>query len=228
MTDAPRRERARLYLITPPKIDDVSAFKAILMQALDAGDVACLQLRLKDGGQIDADATRAVADAVMEGVQSKDIAVIINDSVDLALELGADGIHVGAMDASVAEARRRLGPEAIVGATCKSSRHIAMEAGEAGADYVAFGSFYPTKTKDDATPADPEILELWQESMELPCVAIGGITPSNAEPLVRAGADFLAVSSGIWAHPEGASAAVAQFNGMFDRLHAQWATDQVD
>lgn len=223
MTDDPIRERTRLYLITPPRIEDVRGFRDELMSALDAGDVACLQLRLKSRELIDEDATRRVADAILEEVQSRDIAVIVNDSVALALELGADGVHLGLADGTVSAARAALGPDAIIGATCKSSRHMAMEAGELGADYVAFGSFYPTTTKDDATPAGVEVLQFWQEAMTLPCVAIGGITPANAEPIVRAGADFVAVSGGVWSHLEGAVGAVAAFNTLFDRLHEAWS-----
>lgn len=223
MTDDPIRERTRLYLITPPRIEDVRGFRDELLSALDAGDVACLQLRLKSGALVDEDATRRVAEAVLGEVQSRDVAVIINDSAALALALGADGVHLGLADGTVADARTRLGPDAIIGATCKSSRHMAMEAGEAGADYVAFGSFYPTTTKDGATPAEVEVLQFWQEAMTLPCVAIGGITPANAEPLVRAGADFIAVSGGVWSHPEGAADAVAAFNALFERLHEAWS-----
>ncbi len=213
MTDRPR---TRLYLLTPPQIADTTGFADRLLRALDAGDVACLQLRLKTDGQIDRDATRRLADRIMAPVQARDIAVIINDDVDLALETGADGVHVGAEDMPVREARKRLGAEAIIGATCKSSRHLAMQAGEHGADYVAFGSFHPTQTKQDASPANPEILSWWQDVMELPCVAIGGITVEHAPALVRAGADFLAVNAGVWAHEQGAGAAIAAFNRAFD------------
>lgn len=206
------RPPARLYLITPPRIDDVDLFAATLETALEAGDVACVQIRCKTGDRIDEAATRAVGEAIIPMLQARNIAVVINDSPALALDLGADGVHVGPEDVSVKEARRLLGPDAIVGATCKDSRHVAMEAGEAGADYVAFGAFHPTQTKAVTAAADPDILTWWQEMMELPCVAIGGITPENAEALVRAGADFLAVCSGVWDHPEGPAAAIAGFN----------------
>lgn len=213
------RPPTRLYLITPPQIADVEEFAAILETALSAGDVACLQLRLKKpDGSIDLEATRAVSAAVMDMAQSYGAAVLINDSPELAVELGADGVHVGWEDVPVKQARAIVGSDRIVGATAKNSRHAAMQAGEAGADYVAFGAFYPTSTKDGTVPASLELLEIWQESMEIPCVAIGGITVENAEPLVRAGADFLAVSSGVWDYPEGAPAAVAAFNALFDRL----------
>jgi len=225
MTDEPIRERPRLYLITPPVIEDVAAFKTSLFSALDAGDVACVQLRLKAGDRIVEAATARLAEAVMEEIQSRDTAVIINDSIDLALTLGADGVHLGAEDGSISDARARLGADAIVGATCKSSRHIAMEAGEAGADYVAFGAFHPTTTKDSATPADVKVLQFWQEAMTLPCVAIGGVTPENAAPLVRAGADFLAVSNGVWGHADGPAAAVASFNALYDQFHQSWRSE---
>lgn len=220
MTDTPPRPRTRLYLITPPRIDDIDHFAAELEGALSAGDVACLQLRLKqtDGTSIDTEATRAVGAAVIEMAQAHGVAVIINDSPELAVELNADGVHVGLTDHSVKAARQIIGPDMILGATAKNSRHVAMTAGEQGADYVAFGAFYPTQTKADTAQADLDLLSFWQSVMEIPCVAIGGITPENAEPLVKAGADFIAVSSSVWDHPNGAPAAIAQFNALFDRL----------
>lgn len=222
MTDtAPPRPRTRLYLITPPQIADVDDFAAILETALSAGDVACLQLRLKGpDGMIDMQATREVGAAVMEMAQSYGAAVLVNDSPELAVELGADGVHVGWDDVPVKQARAIVGKDMIVGATAKNSRHAAMQAGEAGADYVAFGAFYPTGTKTGTVEAELELLEVWQESMEIPCVAIGGITVENAAPLVTAGADFIAVSSGVWSYPDGAAAAVIAFNRLFDSLAA--------
>jgi len=215
----PLRERTRLYLITPPRIDDVPEFAAVLEGALEAGDVACLQIRLKDDdGKIDVAATRAVAEAITAMAQAYGAAIIINDSPALAVELGADGVHIGPEDMSIKQAREIVGPDSILGATAKNSRHAAMAAGEQGADYVAFGAFYPTATKAGTVPAELELLEFWQETMELPCVAIGGITVENAAPLVTAGADFLAVSAGVWNHPQGAAAAVAAFNALLDQL----------
>jgi thiamine-phosphate pyrophosphorylase len=143
--------------------------------------------------------------------------VILNDRPDLAAELGCDGVHVGPEDASYAEARRIMGDDATVGVTCRNSRHVAMEFAEEGADYVAFGAFFPSSTKDAATRADPEILEVWSETTNVPCVAIGGITVDNCELLVAAGADFIAVSAGVWTHPDGPAAAVRAFNAVFDR-----------
>jgi len=206
--------RCRLYLITPPKVE-LPAFARALEDALAGGDVACVQLRLKNAA--DEDVLRIGA-ALKPIVQNDGAAFIVNDRPDLAAKLDADGVHVGQSDASYTEARRLLGADRIVGVTCHNSRDLAYFAAEAGADYVAFGAFYPTGTKDPAHWAEPEILEIWQETMETPCVAIGGITTENAAPLVRAGADFLAVSAGVWAHPQGARAAVAAFNSLFDAV----------
>lgn len=208
--------RARLYLITPPSFE-LPAFSHALSEALAGGDVASVQLRLKDVS--DAEVLRVGA-ALKPIVQNVGAAFIVNDRPDLAVKLDADGVHVGQSDASYDQARALIGREKIVGVTCHNSRHLAMEAAEAGADYVAFGAFYPTHTKDAAHWADPEILQIWQETMETPCVAIGGITIENAQPLVRAGADFLAVSAGVWRHADGPRAAVAAFNALFDRLEA--------
>jgi len=206
------RERCRLYLITPPAID-LPAFTPALSEALAGGDVACVQLRLKD--MSDADVLRIGA-ALKPIVQSAGAALIVNDRPDLAAKLDADGVHVGQSDASYAAARTALGKERIVGVTCHNSRHLAMEAAEAGADYVAFGAFYPTDTKQPLHWAEPDLLEVWSEIAETPCVAIGGITTENAAPLVRAGADFLAVAAGVWEHAQGPRAAVAAFNALFD------------
>ena len=205
--------RCRLYLITPPRLEP-RAFADTLRGALDGGDVACLQLRLKREGEAPEsdDAIRRAMEALMPVAQERDVAFLVNDRPDIAAEMGADGAHIGQEDVSYAEARRLLGPDRIVGVTCHNSRHLAMEAGEAGADYVAFGAFYPTDTKNPKSVAHPEILTWWSELFEVPCVAIGGIKVENAAPLVRAGADFLAVSSGVWAYPEGPAAAVRAFN----------------
>ncbi len=221
MSEAAKRPRTRLYLITPPRIEDVHEFAALTETLLDAGDVACLQLRLKAGDKIDEAMTRKVAGAVLPMAQACGVAVLINDSAELAAGLGADGVHLGMGDGSIKAARKLLGGDMIIGASAKNSRHTAMLAGEQGADYVAFGAFYPTGTKSETVQADIELLAFWQEVMELPCVAIGGITPQNGEALVRAGADFLAVSSGVWDHPDGAVQAVREFNEMLDKVDAE-------
>jgi thiamine-phosphate pyrophosphorylase len=203
--------RCRLYLITPPAFE-LASFTRALEDALAGGDVAAMQLRLKDASDAE---LLCIGAALKPLMQDAGAAFILNDRPDLAAKLGADGVHVGQDDAGYAEARAIVGADKIVGVTCHASRHLAMEAAEAGADYVAFGAFYPTATKDPKTRAEPEILEIWSEIAETPCVAIGGITVENAEPLVRAGADFLAVSAGVWTHPQGPRAAVAGFNAIF-------------
>ena len=198
----------RLYLITPPRLDDLVGFGRLLAQALDGGDVAALQIRLKGVGD---DIVAAATDVISPIAQSRGVALIMNDRPDLADQLGCDGVHIGQTDASYADARRLVGPDRMVGVTCHDSRHLAMEAAETGADYVAFGAFFPTATKDASTRADPEILSIWQETMAIPCVAIGGITVDTAREVARAGADFVAVSGGVWGHPGGPGAAVLAF-----------------
>ena len=136
---------------------------------------------------------------------ARDVAFLVNDSISLAKRLGADGVHLGQGDGDPREARSVLGPSAQIGVTCHDSRHLAMEAGEAGADYVAFGAFFPTTTKETRHRSDPVILSWWSAVFEIPCVAIGGITPANAAPLVAAGADFLAVSGAVWGGDEAAA-----------------------
>ena len=204
-------EGCRLYLITPPRLE-AKAFAETLKRALDAGDVASLQLRLKD---VSDEEIRRATEILMPIAQKRDVAFILNDRPDLARALGCDGVHVGQEDASYAEARLIVGKNAIVGVTCHDSRHLAMEAAEAGADYVAFGAFFPTATKEVKARADIETLRWWAEMMVVPCVAIGGITVDNATPLIEAGADFLAVSSGVWDFPAGPAAAVQAFNALF-------------
>jgi thiamine-phosphate pyrophosphorylase len=201
----------RLYLISPPKLSATN-FITPLREALAGGDVASFQLRLKD---VEDDAIRRAADLLRPIVQAHGAAFILNDRPDLAAELGCDGVHVGQDDASYADARAAMGPSRIVGVTCHDSRHLAVEAAEAGADYVAFGAFFPTRTKEPKTQADIALLNWWSDVMVVPAVAIGGIIVANAPALVEAGADFLAVSAGVWEHADGPKAAVAAFNALF-------------
>jgi len=204
-------EGCRLYLISPPRLSAAN-FLIPLREALDGGDVASFQLRLK---HVDDDAIRRATDILRPIVQAAGTAFILNDRPDLAAELGCDGVHVGQEDASYADARKLVGAKGIVGVTCHDSRHLAMEAAEAGADYVAFGAFFPTRTKEPKTQADPELLRMWSDSTVVPAVAIGGITVQNAPLLIEAGADFLAVAAGVWEHPDGPEAAVKAFNNLF-------------
>lgn len=216
-------DRCRLYLITPPSLPDPAAFAQTLQQALAAGDVACLQLRLKDASD---DEVLAAAAALRPVCHAHDVALIINDRPDLTLKAGADGVHVGQDDAPYKEARKLLGPDSIVGVTCHDSRHLAMAAGEDGADYVAFGAFFETATKDAKAHADTELLEWWHTFFTVPSVAIGGITVDNAATIVKAGADFIAVSSGVWSFPGGAAEAVRALNAQIDdAMTARTTTD---
>jgi thiamine-phosphate pyrophosphorylase len=199
----------QLYLISP--LDVGGDFPDRLTAALDAGAVAAFQFRVKGLEQHEA---ARLAEPLQAICAARDVAFIVNDDVALAKRLGADGVHLGQGDGDPREARRELGPNVQIGVTCHASRHMAMEAGEAGADYVAFGAFYPTTTKAVEHHAEPEILEWWQGMFELPCVAIGGITVDNARVLIDAGADFLAVSGAVWAHPDGPAAAVQAFSAL--------------
>jgi thiamine-phosphate pyrophosphorylase len=193
--------------VTPAALDPAS-FRDRLAEALDAGDVASVQLRLKD---VTDDAIRRACDVLRPVAQDRGVAFLLNDRPDLAAETACDGVHVGQQDTPYAEARRIMGPDRIVGVTCHASRDLAMEAAEAGADYVAFGAFFPTTTKVSGHRADLEILRWWSEIMTVPCVAIGGIAPENCGPLVAVGADFLAVVTAVWNNPSGPGAAVKAF-----------------
>lgn len=189
----------QLYLISP--LDVGGVFPDRLARALDAGPVAAFQFRVKG---LDEHEAARLAEPLLRICADREVAFIVNDSISLAKRLGADGVHLGQDDGSVADARARLGKAAQIGVTCHDSRHLAMEAGEAGADYVAFGAFFPSATKDTKHVAEPELLGWWARLFELPCVAIGGITAANCGPLVSAGADFLAVSNAVWGGDEAA------------------------
>ncbi|SMH58909.1 thiamine phosphate synthase [Azospirillum agricola] len=208
----------RLYLVTPPALEP-AAFAPLLAEALDAGDVACVQLRLKDCSD---DAIRRACDALRPIAQEREVAFILNDHPRLAREMGCDGVHVGQSDTPYRDARKIMGSDAIVGVTCHDSRHLAMVAAEDGADYVAFGAFFPTDTKATEHHAVPDLLHWWAELMEVPCVAIGGITAANCAPLVSAGADFLAVVNAVWGHPDGPGAGVRALNAAIAAAPSGW------
>lgn len=190
----------QLYLISP--LDVSGGFPDRLARALDAGPVAAFQFRVKG---IDDHAAARLADPLQTICAAREVAFIVNDSISLAKRLGADGVHMGQSDDALADARDRLGKNAQIGITCHASRHLAMEAGDGGADYVAFGAFFETATKATDHRAEPELLAWWQGIFEIPCVAIGGITPANCAPLIAAGADFLAVSGAVWTGDEAAA-----------------------
>lgn len=202
----PERPPCQLYLVSPASIDEDFADR--LDEALGGGPVAAFQLRLKRLGD---EEILAAAERLIPVCAAHEVAFILNDRMDLAKACGADGVHLGQGDGDPREARALLGPAAQIGVTCHASRHLAMEAGEAGADYVAFGAFFPSTTKPAVHRPDPSILGWWSALFEIPCVAIGGITPDNAPVLIEAGADFLAVCSAVWADSRGAAAAIADF-----------------
>lgn len=204
-----RRPPCQLYVVSP--LDVSGGFPDRLARALDAGPVAAFQFRVKD---VDQHSAARLAEPLQRICADREVAFIVNDSVSLAKRLGADGVHLGQEDGDAREARVVLGPEVQIGVTCHDSRHLAMEAGEAGADYVAFGAFHPTGTKTVQHRAEPVILSWWSALFELPSVAIGGITPDNAAPLVAAGADFIAASHAIWGGDE--AAAIKAFAAVLD------------
>jgi thiamine-phosphate pyrophosphorylase len=200
------RAPCQLYLVSPPEVG--GDFPARLEDALSGGPVAAFQFRVKG---IDQHSAARLAEPIQRICAAREVAFIVNDDMALAKRLGADGVHLGQGDGDPREARALLGPSAQIGITCHDSRHLAMEAGEAGADYVAFGAFFPTSTKETSHRPDPSILSWWSRLFEIPSVAIGGITPENGRPIVEAGADFLAVCSSVWTGRDGPGAAVAAF-----------------
>ena len=203
----------QIYLISPPRIDDVDAFLNQLDEVIAAGVVSVFQLRLKD---IENREIVLMGKKIVPKLQEAGIALIINDNPRIAKDLHADGVHLGQEDGDINEARKLLGKDTIIGATCHNSKHLGMEAAEAGADYVAFGAFYPTQTKEVIHHAEIEILEWWQDIMEIPCVAIGGINIDNALPIINAGADFIAISSGVWNYEGGIKAALQKFQTLIE------------
>ncbi|MFM5929550.1 MAG: thiamine phosphate synthase [Novosphingobium sp.] len=200
MTDDTNREPTQLYLVSP--LDVGGDFPERLARALAAAPVAAFQFRVKG---MDEHAAARLAEPLQKICADAGVAFIVNDSISLAKRIGADGVHLGQDDGDPRDARERLGREAQIGVTCHNSRHLAMEAGEAGADYVAFGAFFPTETKAVEHHAEPDILTWWQSLFEIPCVAIGGITPETCGALAAAGADFVAVSGAVWNGDEAAN-----------------------
>jgi len=197
----------QIYLITPPNIKNLPAFLDDLDMALTAAPVACLQIRLKDAED---SAIIQATSSMLPICRKHKTAVLLNDRPDLAKKCGANGVHIGQDDMDYFSSRELLGEDAIIGVTCHNSRELAFEAASAGANYVAFGAFFETQTKSPKSRADKEILTWWNQTVETPCVAIGGISPQNAAEIIQAGADFIAVSSGVWGHPGGPAQSVQQ------------------
>jgi len=208
----PRRPACQLYLVSPLEVG--GDFPDRLAAALDAGPVAAFQFRVKG---IDQHEAARLAEPLQRLCAAREVAFIVNDSAALAKRIGADGVHLGQDDGDPREARALLGPAAQIGVTAHDSRHLAMEAGEAGADYVAFGAFFPSATKEARHRPDPSILSWWSTLFEIPSVAIGGITPENGRALVEAGADFLAVCNAVWNCRQGPAAAVTAFETALKR-----------
>jgi thiamine-phosphate pyrophosphorylase len=196
-----RTEPAKLYLISPQDVG--GSFPDRLRAAVEPGVATAFQLRVKETSE---DELASLAEPLQRICADARVAFIVNDSMQLAKRIGADGVHLGQSDGELAQARALLGPAAQIGRTCHDSRHFAMEAGEAGADYVAFGAFYPTTTKPSHYRPHPSILSWWSALFEIPCIAIGGITPDNAKPLIEAGADFIAVCQAVWGKDDPAAA----------------------
>jgi len=218
MTTTPRddglvnADGCRLYIITPEQVDP-GTFPDLLAQALDAGDVAAVQLRLKNVA--DDDWKRAI-DALRPIAEARRVRFLLNDRADLVADTGCDGAHVGQEDTPAREARRLMGADRTLGVTCKSSRDLANRAVQDGADYVAFGAFFPSTSKQVTNVADPEILRWWSGRRTVPSCAIGGITAANLAPLVRAGANLLAIIGGVWSYPGGPAAGVRAINAAID------------
>lgn len=211
MTETANPDLCQIYLLTPPKIDDLAKFATEFEAAISAAPVACLQIRLKD---MPRQAIIEIANTLIPIARKYETLVLVNDDPEIAAECGADGVHLGQSDMNVNLAKQLLSEDAIVGITCHNSKDLAFEASLAGADYVAFGSFFKSETKPDASPADLELLTWWNETMQVSSVAIGGITLENARQVIEAGANYIAVSAGVWAHPDGPADAVRQLSAL--------------
>lgn len=211
-------ETCQIYLLTPPVIEDVPVFCETLKTTLEAAPVACLQIRLKD---LEDSALVQAGLAITAVCHAAGVEVILNDRPDLVEQIGADGAHIGQEDMDYYSSREVLGGDAILGVTCHNSKELAFAAAKAGADYVAFGAFFETPTKAAKAHAELEILTWWHEAVEIPSVAIGGITVDNAQAVIAAGADFIAVCSGVWSHPDGPAAAVSRLSVLCSEHYPQ-------
>ena len=197
----------KIYLITPPKIDE-KLFFASLENVLSTKIVSCLQIRLKN---VEDKNIIEICKIVRPICDNYKIPLIINDRLDLVKKCDADGVHLGQDDGSIKDARKYLGSNFIIGASCYNSKHIAMKAAENGADYVAFGAFFESKTKIPKVQVKTNIIEDWNFISNIPCVAIGGITPTNCKDLIKAGADHLAVIGSIWNSDKSPEKAIMDF-----------------
>ena len=205
-------KNCKLYVVSPPSFQKLSLVEENLEAILNFPEVECFQLRLKHIS--DKELCYAI-EAILPACQKHNVTMILNDRVDLVAEYGCDGVHLGPKDMNYSKARNILGKNFVIGVSCQGSRHRAMEVSVAGADYVAFGSFYRSDTKTDSKLIqNSEIIKIWSETTKIPCVAIGGINHDNCRNLIKAGADFLALSSSIWDNPSGPINSVAKFSSI--------------
>lgn len=203
-----------LYAVTPD-IFDTAELTAKVEAAL-AGGASVVQYRNKVAS---ADAKTGQARALQELCRGKGVPLIINDQLELALAVDAAGLHLGRDDGSLREARARLGPEKLLGASCYNRIESALSAVQAGADYVAFGSFFPSAVKPGAVHAPVALLREAKQKLDVPIVAIGGITLDNAAQLVKAGADAIAVISALFSAPD-IRVAAQRLSGLFSPASA--------
>lgn len=198
-----------LYLVTPDW-DDTERLLRVTDLALTAG-ASMVQYRHKSASP----ALRVEQGAALLALcRSHSRPLVINDHIDLCRDLDADGVHVGGLDVPVAQARALLGPDKIVGASCYGELKLAETAQQAGASYVAFGGFYPSPVKKYTFVTPPELIEVWRDRVSLPMVVIGGMTPSNAAPLVRRGAAMVAAITSVYA-AEDPETAAREFCALF-------------
>lgn len=199
-----------LYGITDSALAAGSSTAEQVALALDGG-AKIIQYRDKS---TDDDKRTKEARDLLQLCRQHGVPLIINDDVELASRIGADGVHLGKDDPDLEAARSRLGHEAIIGVSCYNRFELAIAAQQAGADYIAFGRFFSSSIKPDAVQADIGLLKRTKEELHLPTVAIGGITPENGGALVKAGADMLAVIHGVFGQPD-IKAACNKFNKLF-------------
>lgn len=185
---------SQLYIISPPEIE-IESFKPKLMEAIHNHKPAMFQLRLK---HVDDAAILDAAEQLLTICHAYGVKFIVNDSPEIARKCGADGVHVGDEDMAVFEARKFLGPDAIIGASCYNDIERAAEMEREGATYVSFGAFYPTTTKQAKSRAEIATLKKWKAEHTTPASAIGGINFTNKQVLEDAGADYICMVSAIW------------------------------
>lgn len=195
---------AQIYLISPPQIE-LKDFSLKLENALKTGFVPSFQLRLKNYSPSE---IKKISQEIKKICDENNCLFLLNDFYEIALEVGASGVHVGIDDKKISQIRQNSPKNFVIGASCYDSKHLAMEAGEQGADYISFGAFFETQTKISRGKPTVEILNWASEILNLPIVAIGGINDKNCVELVKNGADFLAVISYVWQHPEGVEVAI--------------------